>query len=199
MTRSEARTEDAWRSFDRWATIIVPLLMLLAGLGLWQSGYGANARCCTTAPAEPPVAAAPAPARVVPSLVVPTPAAPVVPPVTAEPVIDCNSIVRGVAVPFAVNSAVLTDAGRRALDQAITCLGEGRYEVAGHTDADGDDASNQRLSVARARAAVRYLVSKGVPTSSLSAAGYGESQPVADNATPEGRAKNRRIAFTPKP
>ena len=194
MTRNEARTADAWRSFDLWATFIVPLLMLLAGVGLWKSGFGANASCCTTAPAAAPVAAAPVPAPVVPAPVAtPTPA-----PVATEPVVDCNTIVKGVTVPFAVNSAVLTDAGRRALDQTITCLGKGNYEVAGHTDADGDDASNQRLSVARARAAVRYLVSKDVPQSSLSAAGYGESQPVADNTTPEGKAQNRRITFTPK-
>lgn len=193
MTRNEARTEDAWRSFDLWATVIVPLLMLLAGLGIWKSGYGKDAVCCT-APA-PAVAAAPVPA---PAPVVPTPA-PTPAPAPAEPVIDCASIVKGVSVPFAVNSATLTDEGRRALDRTITCLGKGNYEVAGHTDADGDDASNQRLSMARARAAVRYLVSRNVPPSALSAAGYGESQPIADNTTPEGKAQNRRITFTPKP
>lgn len=194
MTRHEARTEEAWQSFDLWATFIVPLLIALLGLGVWKSGYGKDATCCT-APAPAPVAVAPAPAPVTPA---PTPT-PTPAPAPAEPVIDCASIVKGVSVPFAVNSAVLTDEGKRALDRTITCLGKGSYEVAGHTDADGDEASNQRLSMARARAAVRYLVSRNVPPSSLSAAGYGESQPIADNATPEGKAQNRRIAFTPKP
>jgi OmpA-OmpF porin, OOP family len=192
MTRNEARTEDGWRSFDLWATFIVPLLIAVPAFLLWKNGYGADSAggCCAAAP----VAAAPALAPPVPTPVVPTPA-----PVAAEPAIDCASIVNGVTVGFAVNRAELTEEGRRALDRTITCLGKGNYEVAGHTDADGDDASNQRLSVARARAAVRYLVSKNVPPAALSAAGYGESKPIADNTTSEGKRQNRRITFTPKP
>jgi OmpA-OmpF porin, OOP family len=191
MSRSEARTSEAWQSFDRWATWIVPLLLAVPAVLLGVSGYGAEGGCCTA-----PVTVAPPP--VVTPPVTPAPA-PVVqapaPPVAGEPVIDCATIMNGVTVPFAVNRAVLTEAGRRALDATIKCLGSGNYEVAGHTDADGSDASNQTLSEARARAAVEYLATKGVGADRLKAAGYGETQPIADNTTKEGKAKNRRITF----
>ena len=66
-------------------------------------------------------------------------------------------------------------------------------EIAGHTDSQGDAAYNQGLSQRRAEAVRSYLTSRGVDNSRLSSAGYGESQPVADNSTSEGRAKNRRV------
>ena len=66
-------------------------------------------------------------------------------------------------------------------------------EIAGHTDSDGDAEYNQDLSDRRANAVRDYLISRGVSGSRLSAAGYGESQPVADNATVEGKAQNRRV------
>jgi OmpA-OmpF porin, OOP family len=193
MTRSEARTQEAWTSFDRWANWIVPLLLAVPAVLLGVSGYGADGGCCA-APAP-----APAPAVAPPPVAVTPPPAPVVAPtpVPGEPVIDCATIMNGVTVPFAVNRAVLTEAGKRALDATVKCLGTGNYEVAGHTDSDGDDASNQRLSEARARAAVTYLGTKGVSAERLKAAGYGESTPVGDNATKEGKAMNRRITFKP--
>ena len=216
MTRNEARTEDAWRSFDRWATLIVPVLMALPALYLWQTGYGAGAAgCCAASAASAaavvaPVVTAPVTASVTPAPTVTVPSMPPVAstpvastpvassPVGSTPVVDCSALVSGVTVPFAVANARLTTAGRAALDRAVTCLGSGLFEVAGHTDADGSQEDNQRLSVARARAAVRFLVSRGVAESSLSAAGYGETQPVADNQTAEGKARNRRIAFIPR-
>ena len=66
-------------------------------------------------------------------------------------------------------------------------------EIAGHTDSQGETDYNQGLSQQRADAVRNYLVSRGVDNSRLSASGYGESQPVADNGTSEGRAKNRRV------
>ena len=66
-------------------------------------------------------------------------------------------------------------------------------EIAGHTDAQGDATYNQGLSQRRAEAVRSYLTSRGVNASRLSASGYGESQPVADNSTSEGRAQNRRV------
>lgn len=67
--------------------------------------------------------------------------------------------------------------------------------VEGHTDAQGDDQANLRLSERRAEAVRSYLVSLGVDAARIRAEGLGESQPVADNETPEGRQENRRIAF----
>lgn len=69
------------------------------------------------------------------------------------------------------------------------------FEIGGHTDAEGTEEANLALSTARARAVVERLVRSGVRYSRIFAKGYGESLPVADNATPEGRARNRRIEF----
>ena len=63
----------------------------------------------------------------------------------------------------------------------------------GHTDSVGSDAYNQKLSVKRAEAIKAYLVSKGIEKNRIYTEGKGEKQPVADNKTAEGRAKNRRV------
>lgn len=67
------------------------------------------------------------------------------------------------------------------------------FEVASHTDDEGDSAVNLKLSQRRAEAVVRYLVQSGVAPDQLRAVGYGETQPVADNATHDGRTANRRV------
>lgn len=66
-------------------------------------------------------------------------------------------------------------------------------QVAGHTDSRGAAGANQRLSEARADSVVKMLIASGVPPERLTAKGYGESKPVADNATAAGRAENRRV------
>lgn len=71
-----------------------------------------------------------------------------------------------------------------------------RIELGGHTDNVGSEASNQKLSEQRAKAVYDYLVQHGVEAQRLSYKGYGQSQPVADNSTPEGRRQNRRTVFT---
>jgi len=71
-------------------------------------------------------------------------------------------------------------------------------EIAGHTDAVGDDASNQALSEKRAQAVVDYLVRAGLSPDRLTAVGYGSTHPLASNDTDEGRAQNRRIEFVVK-
>lgn len=67
--------------------------------------------------------------------------------------------------------------------------------IEGHTDSDGDDAFNQTLSERRAMSVARWLVAKGHDCKRFIAVGFGESKPVADNSTPEGKAQNRRTAF----
>ena len=71
-----------------------------------------------------------------------------------------------------------------------------RIELGGHTDNVGNEASNQKLSEQRAKAVYDYLVAHGVAADRLSYKGYGQSHPVADNSTPEGRRQNRRTVFT---
>jgi OOP family OmpA-OmpF porin len=68
-------------------------------------------------------------------------------------------------------------------------------EIGGHTDARGDEEMNQALSQDRADAVLRALSARGLDATSVVATGYGERQPVADNDTDEGRARNRRITF----
>jgi outer membrane protein OmpA-like peptidoglycan-associated protein len=68
-------------------------------------------------------------------------------------------------------------------------------EIHGHTDSQGDDAKNQKLSEDRAAAVRTYLVSKGIDAARLQSFGHGETMPVDDNATSAGRAKNRRVEF----
>ena len=68
-----------------------------------------------------------------------------------------------------------------------------RLGVEGHTDNAGTPAHNQTLSEARAREVVRLITSQGIAAARLQAAGFGQSRPLADNATEAGRAKNRRV------
>jgi len=72
---------------------------------------------------------------------------------------------------------------------------EMKIEIRGHTDNEGDDKSNQVLSEARAKAVYQYLLGRGIEAERLSFKGFGETQPVADNNTPEGRKQNRRTEF----
>jgi OOP family OmpA-OmpF porin len=99
-------------------------------------------------------------------------------------------------VSFDYDSAVLRPDGLAALDDAAATLKrypEIRVEIAGHTDSIASEEYNQDLSERRARSVMDYLVEHGIAAERLSAKGYGESQPVADNATEEGRASNRRV------
>ena len=68
-------------------------------------------------------------------------------------------------------------------------------EVGGHTDTVGKPASNKTISELRAQSVVKYLTRAGVDAAKLKAVGYVKIKPVADNGTPQGRAKNRRIEF----
>jgi OOP family OmpA-OmpF porin len=70
-----------------------------------------------------------------------------------------------------------------------------RIEIGGHTDNTGDPGYNLDLSRRRATAVRQYLMSRGVGEKRLTAVGYGQEKPVADNDTPQGRLKNRRIEF----
>jgi outer membrane protein OmpA-like peptidoglycan-associated protein len=98
-------------------------------------------------------------------------------------------------VHFETNKAVLLPNSFSTLDELVEVLllkKEMSVEIAGHTDAIGDDASNLVLSQKRAESVVNYLIKKGVPTSQLVPKGYGEAAPIADNETLEGRKENRR-------
>ncbi len=115
-------------------------------------------------------------------------------------------------VTIALDSAVLFDTGKAMLKpeakqtlheaaDRVKKFADASVMVSGHTDNVGNDASNQTLSDKRAAAVKDYFVSQeGVPAAGLAVKGYGKSQPVADNTTEEGRARNRRVdvVITPK-
>jgi outer membrane protein OmpA-like peptidoglycan-associated protein len=99
-------------------------------------------------------------------------------------------------VNFQTGKATLLPASQGVLDQVAQSLVDNpdvNVEVAGHTDNSGSDAANLRLSQARADAVRQYLIGKGVPADRITAKGYGEANPVANNATAAGRAANRRV------
>jgi OOP family OmpA-OmpF porin len=86
--------------------------------------------------------------------------------------------------------------GRAKLDDLVGKVKDISLEViiaVGHTDSVGSDSYNQKLSVKRAEAVKAYLVTKGIEKNRVYTEGKGEKQPVADNKTSEGRAKNRRV------
>lgn len=101
---------------------------------------------------------------------------------------------------FRSGSAELADDFSRrqlaAVGKALAAMPGARFEIGGHTDAQGSDSANQLLSEQRAHAIRQQLVADyGLATESIIAKGYGESQPVADNDTEAGRAKNRRVVI----
>jgi outer membrane protein OmpA-like peptidoglycan-associated protein len=101
-------------------------------------------------------------------------------------------------IRFATNSAEITGASRYILDELIGFLRENpkvRIEVQGHTDNVGDMERNMVLSNDRAATVVEYLAGQGIAKARLAGKGYGPTQPVATNDTPDGRALNRRTSF----
>jgi OOP family OmpA-OmpF porin len=107
-------------------------------------------------------------------------------------------VLRGVT--FSTGSAVLTTTAKASLRRtAATLLAEpgGRLEVAGYTDDTGARIVNERLSLERAESVRRFLIASGVPADRLTAHGYGPADPIASNATAEGRALNRRVELKP--
>ena len=101
-------------------------------------------------------------------------------------------------IHFASGSDALPDVNKPILDQAAVLLQRVPHVVVtvkGHTDTDGSAAFNNQLSIRRAQAVVNYLVSQGVAPNKLQALGYGQDQPVTENATRDGKYQNRRIEF----
>ena len=136
----------------------------------------------TPPPAPEPVAEAPAPAPM------PAPA--------PAPVPTSEKVSFAAEALFDFDKSVVKPAGKAALDDLLMKLQGMNTEVmvtVGHTDSVGSDAYNQKLSQRRAEAVKAYIVSKGVDASRVYTEGKGETQPVADNKTAEGRAKNRRV------
>jgi outer membrane protein OmpA-like peptidoglycan-associated protein len=119
-----------------------------------------------------------------------------------------NEEPRGVVITMA--GGVLFASGKDALlagaqdklgqvAEALKNQGDHKILVEGHTDSQGSDAANQMLSERRAQAVTTFLVSRGVAADQIRAEGVGEGRPVADNASAEGRANNRRVEIIIQP
>jgi OOP family OmpA-OmpF porin len=141
------------------------------------------------------VAAAPA---AEPAAVAEAPAA-----ATAETVANCqagvDATIKGKTINFESGNAVIKADSMPLIDALATaakgCAGT-KIEAAGHTDQQGGDAANMKLSEARANAVVAELTKRGVSGDMLSAKGYGETKLLDQGTSPEALAKNRRIEFT---
>ena len=193
---AQAKSIDNWRATD--------------GATVWKNGTnelcwrdtnwtpataaencdGAVAPKPVAPPVAPPAAQPPKPA---------TPTAPAAPPKPATPPAPAAPSVEKVTFAadafFDVDKAILKPEAKAKLDDLVSKTKGINLEViiaVGHTDSDGSDAYNQKLSVKRAEAVKAYLVTKGVEKNRVYTEGKGEKQPVADNKTKEGKAKNRR-------
>jgi len=109
-----------------------------------------------------------------------------------------NAVLTEQQIVFAPSSTTIEATSQGVLDtiaEIVKECPETKFEIEGHTDSQGSEELNKNLSQLRAEAVVDALLGRRVITSGLVAKGYGEEQPIADNKTEEGRAKNRRIAF----
>ncbi len=116
---------------------------------------------------------------------------------------DCEAKLRQAAasgvILFKSSSATLSARSNQTLAQLASIAKDckkGRIRVEGHTDSTGRASFNTSLSEQRAKAVVQYLTKAGLAADRIEAVGYGQDKPVASNATPAGRAKNRRIEFS---
>lgn len=176
--------------------VLLVWLLGLAAIAWWCGGHETVPAAAVMAP--PPTPAAPAVAAVPAASPLPTPT-----PTPSANVVAAgrkiNDVLERKIVEFGPGSATLTEAGRATLAEIGPVLKDNptlRVEVQGHTDASGTEEANQALSQARAMAVKDRLASLGVAADRISAKGFGSSMPVADNNTAEGRARNRRIAFS---
>lgn len=119
-------------------------------------------------------------------------------PTPEECITMLNEAVNRRKITFAPSSTDIEDDAQETVDAIATILRDCRgaeIEIGGHTDSQGREVMNQQLSQARADAVLNAIMARRVLVSGLSARGYGESQPIADNGTEAGREANRRIEF----
>ena len=152
----------------------------------WRNAFWTPATAAVDCDGALKQAAAPAPA---PAAQTPAPVAPPAP-------VKAEKVTFAADAFFDFDKSVLKPEGKAKLDDLASKVQAINLEViiaVGHTDSVGSDAYNQKLSLRRAEAVKAYLVGKGIEANRVYTEGKGEKQPVADNKTAAGRAKNRRV------
>jgi len=191
-TTAGAQTIDNWRSADGtvWKNGTNELCWRDASWTPATAAAGCDGAIAAPKPAPAPAAApAPAPAPAAAPAPKPAPAPAAAPAAPAKVTYAADAF-------FDFDKAVLKAEGKAKLDDLVGKVKGINLEViiaVGHTDSVGADAYNQKLSVKRSEAVKAYLVSKGIEKNRVYTEGKGEMQPVADNKTSSGRAKNRRV------
>jgi OOP family OmpA-OmpF porin len=203
------------KKLNQWSLLLISLGLVASVTSVqandnWQSASGpwknSTGQCYrdsnwTPATADPScdgaLQPAPAPAPAPAPVAQPAPAPKAAPaPAPAPAPAVAYKVTYAADAFFDFDKSVLKPEGKAKLDDLVAKIKQINLEVivaVGHTDSVGTVAYNQKLSVRRAEAVKAYLVSKGIEKNRIYTEGKGEKQPIADNKTAQGRAKNRRV------
>jgi OOP family OmpA-OmpF porin len=179
---------NSHRDHNEWEGAGIAAGGMLVGAGIGYLG-------CRLLQQEPEPKAAPPPPPPPPA----EPPPPPPPPAPKGPDV-CKEMVRIHDIKFENDKAEIQPNASTVLDQTAGALEkcpDVKVRLTAHTDSNGSDAYNQRLSDRRATAVREYLEAHGVGAGRIEARGFGESNPIADNSTAEGRAENRRVEIEP--
>lgn len=180
---AQVKAADGGKTIDNWQNG--------SGELVWKNGT--NELCWRDANWTPATAAAACDGALVKAAAA---AAPAAAPAAPAPAAVASKVTFAADAFFDFDKSVLKPEGKAKLDDLVSKVQGINLEVivaVGHTDSVGSDAYNQKLSERRAQAVKAYLESKGIDKSRVYTEGKGEKQPVADNKTKDGRAKNRRV------